>query len=120
QLKKIYSEMEWQLGEKAYEPFNFYYDLFLSQGELISSTIIQACLKENKIKSQWLDVRTVLKTDDTHRDAKIDWKLSQELVQTKVAPMLDDYPILITQGFLASSPEGNTTTLGREGSDFSA
>src|SRR5699024_8566268 len=119
-LKKWYSEMEWQLGEKAYEPFAFYYARFLCQCELISSTIIQACLEENKIKSRWLDVREVLKTDNTHRDAKINWALSQEQMQKKVAPLFEKYPLLITQGFLASSPDGNTTTLGREGSDFSA
>ncbi len=119
-LKQLYSEMEWQLGEKAYKPFDFYYDQLLSRGELISSLIINACLQQDQIKSHWLDVRGILRTDHTYRDAKINWKASQAQMNEKVKPLLKKKALIVTQGFIASTPGGHTSTLGREGSDFSA
>lgn len=120
QLQQLYSETEWQLGERAYKPYNYYYDQLLSRGELVSSMIVNAYLGLQKIKSHWLDVRDVLRTDDTHRDAKIDWATSQKQMTEKVLPMFKEYPVIVTQGFLGATAEGLTTTLGREGSDFSA
>lgn len=119
-LKKIYSEMEWQLGEKAYQSFDYYYDQFISRGELISSLIIDAYLRQNKIDSHWLDVRTILRTDHSFREAKIDWEHSQNQVNTKVKPLIKKETVLLTQGFIAGTEEGATTTLGREGSDYTA
>src|SRR5690625_2689138 len=88
QLHQLFSETEWQLGEKAYEPFDYYYDQLLSRGELISSMIVNAYLNRNKLHSQWLDVRGVLRTDSTHRDARIEWEMSQQQMDEKVKPLL--------------------------------
>ncbi len=120
ELYQLYAEMKWLLGEKAYQPYDYYYDQLVSLGEIISSLILNAYLNKMGIQSKWLDVRKVFCTDDTYRDARINWEISQKQVSEKVAPLLKKYPVIVTQGFIGSTTEGKTTTLGREGSDFSA
>jgi len=110
------------LNEKLSEPpssnFDFEYDQIVSYGELISSVIVSEYLNFSGIKNKWLDIRLLVKTDSIYRDAKIDWSLSSDLIKEKVA-FKDDH-IYLTQGFIASDQHNNTTTLGLEGSDFSA
>ncbi|MEZ5002614.1 MAG: aspartate kinase [Chitinophagales bacterium] len=118
-LQNIFVELEWQLEEERLESYNYVYDQIVSVGELLSTTIISHYLNEKGILSHWLDVRDVLKTDDTYREAKIDWEQTDRLIKSEVIPLLKD-KIVITQGFLGCTPENCTTTLGREGSDFTA
>ena len=110
------------LNEKLSEPpssnFDFEYDQIVSYGELISSVIVSEYLNFSGIKNKWLDIRLLVKTDSIYRDAKIDWSLSSDLIKEKVA-FKDDH-IYLTQGFIASNHQNRTTTLGLEGSDFSA
>lgn len=120
QLHQLFSDIEWQLGEKAYEPYDYYYDQLVSRGELISSMIVNAYLKENNLQTQWLDVREVLRTDDTYRDGRIDWETSQKQMNEKVIPLLKKYRVVVTQGFIGATSTKKSVTLGREGSDFSA
>ncbi len=95
----------------------FVYDQIVSYGELISTTIVSTFLSEENIKNTWLDVRGCIKTDDNYRDAKVDWEVTQKRIVDKVSPT----GITITQGFLGAEHENNfTTTLGREGSDYTA
>jgi len=95
----------------------FVYDQVVSYGELISTTIVSMYLSEEHIKNTWLDVRGCIKTDDNYRDAKVDWEVTQKRIIEKVFPT----GITITQGFLGAEHENNfTTTLGREGSDYTA
>ncbi len=95
----------------------FVYDQIVSYGELISTTIVSTFLSEENIKNTWLDVRGCIKTDDNYRDAKVDWEVTQKRIIDKVSPT----GITITQGFLGAEHENNfTTTLGREGSDYTA
>ncbi len=119
-LHQLYSEMEWQLGEKAYEPYDYYYDQLVSRGELISSLIVKAYLNQTGIKAHWLDVREIVQTDETYRDGRIQWDASQNKMEENVAPLFKEYPVVITQGFIGGTVQGKTTTLGREGSDFTA
>jgi aspartate kinase len=95
--------------------YNFIYDQIVSFGELISTTIISSYLNEVGVKNDWIDVREYIKTDSRYRDAKVDWKITQSHVSSKI----DTSKLTITQGFIASNGD-HTTTLGREGSDFSA
>ncbi|WP_291963046.1 aspartate kinase [Maribacter sp.] len=95
--------------------YNFVYDQIVGYGELISTTIISAYFKEVGIKNNWLDVRNFIKTDSNYRDTTVDWERTQENV-TKI----DQKVLNITQGFLGSDDNNFTTTLGREGSDYSA
>jgi|TARA_R100000479_G_scaffold28896_1_gene11253 aspartate kinase len=95
----------------------FVYDQIVSYGELISTTIVSTYLSEENIKNTWLDVRGCIKTDDNYRDAKVDWEVTQKRIIDKVHPT----GITVTQGFLGAEHENNfTTTLGREGSDYTA
>jgi len=96
------------------------YDRIVSLGELLSTTIVSAYLEESGQKAVWLDVRDVIKTDDSYREGKIQWKVTSSLIQKKVASLFETHDLIITQGFLGSTETGETTTLGREGSDFTA
>jgi len=95
------------------------YDSIVSYGELLSSTIIGLYLKERGIKINWIDARILIKTDHTFREGKIDWKTTESLIKSTLAKKLSESNF-ITQGFIGSTDEGHTTTLGREGSDFTA
>jgi aspartate kinase len=95
----------------------FVYDQVVSYGELISTTIVSAYLQEVGIKNTYLDVRTCICTDANYRDANVNWEYTSQAIQEKVTIS----GITVTQGFLASENTNNfTTTLGREGSDYTA
>jgi aspartate kinase len=95
------------------------YDSVVSFGELLSSTIIAEYLNSIGIPIQWIDARKVLKTDETYREGKIEWEITHALIKKEIGDKLS-VTNFITQGFIGSSINGHTTTLGREGSDFSA
>lgn len=119
QLQNLYVEVEWQLEEDRMEAYNYVYDQIVSAGELISSVILSHYLNFAGLTNQWLDVRDVLKTDDTYREAVVDWETSTQKVNEQLIPMLQQTTV-VTQGFLGCTPENCTTTLGREGSDYTA
>ena len=94
----------------------FVYDQVVGYGELISTTIVSEYLKEVGLDNTWLDVRELIKTDSSYRDAQVNWELTEKSVQQQV----DMKTLNITQGFLGSDENNFTTTLGREGSDYTA
>jgi aspartate kinase len=98
--------------------FDFEYDQVVSTGEILSSKIAGAYLGKANISNQWIDIRQCLRTDDTWREGNIDWTLSRELVPQ--AFNFTDSHLYLTQGFIAATPFNSTTTLGREGSDYTA
>lgn len=98
----------------------FVYDQIVSLGELFSTSIVEKYLSKNGLKSAWLDVRSVLMTDDRYKDAKVDFDRTTKLVKEKIDLLINDYDCIITQGFIGCTKEGFTTTLGREGSDYTA
>lgn len=104
--------------------YDFEYDQVVSYGELISATILQHYLVSRECPSALFDVRGLIRTDSTYRDARVDWKTTERLIQNTVLDFFHDQErpcaIALTQGFIGSDADGNTTTLGREGSDFSA
>jgi aspartate kinase len=85
-------------------------------GEIISTKIVSAYLNEVNIKNEWLDVRGIIQTDNTYREGRVDWQLTQQL-STKLS---QSNGVFITQGFIGGTSENFTTTLGREGSDYTA
>lgn len=95
------------------------YDSIVSYGELLSSTIIGLYLQEKGMKINWIDARKLIKTDHTFREGKIDWETTESLIRNTLADRLSESDF-ITQGFIGSTSDDHTTTLGREGSDFSA
>jgi aspartate kinase len=117
ELQKLFTDLNYFLKNSKSKNHAFVYDQVVSFGELASTTIISAYLSEIKIKNKFLDVRTCIKTDDNHRDANVDWELTQKNILNFVNPN----EITITQGFLGAEGINNfTTTLGREGSDYTA
>jgi aspartate kinase len=95
------------------------YDQIVSYGELLSTALVHGYLKASGIGSTWLDVRRLICTDARHRDARVDWELSSSRAAA-IAQSMEPNSIFIVQGFIGSTAQGLTTTLGREGSDFTA
>lgn len=95
--------------------YSYVYDQVVCCGELISTKIISMYLNSIQINNEWLDVRDYIKTDNTYREGKVNWTLTEESIKR-----LPNTGLFITQGFLGSDPNFFTTTLGREGSDYSA
>jgi aspartate kinase len=119
-LVELFTEIEWILHDRPVKPFDYYYDQIVCVGELLSTTILSAYLQEESIPNLWIDVRDVFRTDDNFRDANIDWTYTEKKVTTDVRQLFDTRDIVITQGFIGSTDENESTTLGREGSDYSA
>lgn len=86
----------------------------------MSTKIISAYLMNSDIANAWLDVRDVLQTDNTYREAKVNWELTEQLIKTRIPQLHASNNIIVTQGFIGGTSENFTTTLGREGSDYTA
>jgi aspartate kinase len=119
-LLDFFMEAEWILHDKAVRHFDYYYDQIVSTGELLSTTIISHYLNETGIPNRWMDVRDILRTDNNYREANIDFDFTREKINESVLPLFSAEDIVLTQGFIGSTSENESTTLGREGSDYSA
>ncbi|RIW16383.1 aspartate kinase [Algoriphagus lacus] len=113
---QLNNDLEKKLSRDNYDEF---YDRIVSYGEVISSRIVAEYLCYQELIILWQDAREVIHTDSDFRFAKIDWEKTRKSCQSSWKPLLANFPIL-TQGFIGSDPKGRTTTLGREGSDFTA
>ncbi|MCX8020531.1 MAG: aspartate kinase [Chitinophagaceae bacterium] len=120
QLNHFFTETEWLLQENPDKEFDYYYDQIVSYGELYSTTLVSHALLEYGIKNVWLDVRDILRTDDAFREANIDWEVTRKNVMKQVIPLFEDNRIVLTQGFIGCTAQNENTTLGREGSDYTA
>ncbi|VAW10887.1 Aspartokinase [hydrothermal vent metagenome] len=114
-VKTLFDEVQGFLAWNKSPNYNFVYDQVVGYGELVSTTIISGYLNEVGIKNNWLDVRDVIKTNNNYRDTAVNWEKTQQKVSS-----LDRKVLNITQGFLGSDDNNFTTTLGREGSDYTA
>lgn len=119
-LVDIFTEVEWLLHDKPVRGYDYYYDQIVCTGELLSTCIMSGHFNETGITNRWIDVRDILRTDDNFRDAAIDWEYSQKKVSEKIISTLSSDNIIVTQGFIGSTDENESTTLGREGSDYTA
>ncbi|MBC7525317.1 MAG: aspartate kinase [Flavobacterium sp.] len=115
-INSHFSDLEYFLRSNKSPNYNFVYDQIVSYGELISTTIVSNYFDFCDVKNSWLDVRNFIKTDTNYRDANVDWELTQNLISKGVTKKA----LQITQGFLGSDENSFTTTLGREGSDYTA
>ncbi|WP_422349917.1 aspartate kinase [Flagellimonas sp.] len=112
-VKTLFEEVKGFLAWNKSPKNAFVYDQVVGYGELVSTTIISEYLNEVGLPNIWQDVRNLIKTDNSYRDAKVNWERTQEQVSK-----LDTSKLYITQGFLGSDDNNFTTTLGREGSDY--
>jgi aspartate kinase len=120
QLADYFTEVEWLLHDKPVKSYDYYYDQVVCVGELLSTCIMSHYLNSAGVHNVLVDVRDVLRTDDTFRDARIDWEVTGEKVKEQVLPLYQQTNIVITQGFIGATDENESTTLGREGSDYTA
>lgn len=120
QLKDFFTEVEWMLHDKPVREFDYYYDQVVCVGELLSTSIVSHYLNEIGVANKWLDVRDIFRTDDNFRDANIDWSYTTDRVNDSVKPAFASADIVLTQGYIGSTDENESTTLGREGSDYTA
>ena len=119
-LQNFFTEIEWMLHDKPVRSYDYYYDQVVCVGELLSTAIVSAYLNEVGISNRWVDVRDIFRTDDNFRDANIDWDYTSNKVRTDIAELFNETNIIVTQGFIGATDENESTTLGREGSDYTA
>ena len=115
-VSRLFQELTDFFDRNKSPDYNFVYDQTVGYGELVSTTIISHYLNHKGIKNNWLDVRELIKTNTNYRNAKVEWSSTQKNIKTAVS--LDK--LIVTQGYIASDINNFTTTLGREGSDYSA
>lgn len=119
-VENVFVELLWILEEEPSFSFNHHYDQIVFQGEILSTKIVSAYLNTDGVKNKWMDARGILQTDNSYREGKVDYELSATLVQTQLLPALNINQLVLTQGFIGGTSENFTTTLGREGSDYTA
>ena len=115
-VQELFEEITGFLAWNKSPKYNFVYDQVVGYGELLSTTIVNAFLNKSGVSCEFLDVRNFIKTDSNYRDVKVNWEKTQE----RVSKGIQKGKLYITQGFLGSDDNNFTTTLGREGSDYTA
>lgn len=118
-LNNTFVEIDWILEDQPNESYDYIYDQIVSIGEMASTKMLAAYLNYRNIRTQWLDVRDYIRTDNTYREGTVDWPLTEDNIKTRI-PLLLKNQFVLTQGFLGGTSENFTTTLGREGSDYTA
>lgn len=123
-LVTFLEDMKEFLLEKIKKPFSekydYEYDQIVSLGEVISTKIVEAYLLDRTVSAMWIDTKQFIRTDNNYRNAFVDWKKTQELIDMNLRPLFKTSDVIVTQGFIGATAEGFATTLGREGSDYSA
>jgi aspartate kinase len=115
-VNNLFADLEYFVRSNKSPNYDFVYDQIISFGELLSTTIVSHYFNQSGLKNNWLDVRNFIKTDRTYRDALVNWDSTQKLITKGVKKKT----LNVTQGFIGSDTNGFTTTLGREGSDYTA
>ncbi|MES2810505.1 MAG: aspartate kinase [Bacteroidota bacterium] len=118
-VANTFVEIDWMLEDEPQDDYDFIYDQIVSVGELVSTRIVAAYLNKAEIKTQWLDVRGYIHTDNTYREGTVQWDKTRDSIALSIPSQLAR-SIIVTQGFLGGTSENFTTTLGREGSDYTA
>jgi aspartate kinase len=118
-VANTFVEIEWLLEEEASDSADYLYDQIVSIGEVVSTKIVAAYLNLAGTFTIWTDARNYIKTDNNYREATVIWDKTEQEIQ-KHLPTFLDKGIVVTQGFIGGTSENFTSTLGREGSDYSA
>jgi aspartate kinase len=115
-VKSHFADLEYFIRSNKSPNYNFVYDQIVSYGEIVSTTIVSHYFNHAGMKNNWIDVRNFIKTNNNYRDADVDWERTQQYISKGI----NKKALSITQGFLGSDDNNFTTTLGREGSDYTA
>lgn len=119
EITNTFVEIDWMIEDEPHDDYDFIYDQLVSIGELVSTRIVSAYLNKEGLKNQWLDVRSYIHTDNTYREGVVQWDKTCDSISKGIPPLLQKGAV-VTQGFLGGTSENFTTTLGREGSDYTA
>lgn len=119
-LAPYFTEISWAIDDAGIQSDKYVYDQIVCIGELLSTKIIATFLTANDFQNEWIDARDIVKTDERYRHANVDEKATQENVDKIIKPILSQQKNIVIQGFIGSSSDNNSTTLGREGSDYTA
>ncbi|MFD2871862.1 aspartate kinase [Mucilaginibacter ximonensis] len=118
-VANTFVEIDWMIEDEPHDDFGFTYDQIVSVGELVSTRIVAAYLNKAGLKSLWLDVRGYIHTDNNYREGRVQWAKTRDSIKGSIPAQLER-SFVVTQGFLGGTSENFTTTLGREGSDYTA
>lgn len=118
-IANTFVEIEWLLEEEPGDAPDYIYDQIVSIGEIVSTKIVAAYLKNTGCNVTWADARNYIHTDNNYREGQVNWEKTGQEISRKLRPLLEQ-SIVVTQGFIGSTSENFTTTLGRDGSDYSA
>jgi len=119
-LRNHFSELEQAVNNSHTAFYDYSYDQIVCMGELLSSHMFSFYLQQNNVPNEWIDIRKVIRTDATYRDAVVDWDYSKAAAEAVIGSVLQQGKIVITQGFIGATIDGKSVTLGREGSDYTA
>jgi aspartate kinase len=121
-LENIFAELYWAIEEEQIKSYDYEYDQIVSAGEMLSTRIVAAYLKNQGLPIVWLDARDLIRTDETFREGNVDWDFTIQKINSTWQEIQQKNPnsIILTQGFIGGTSDNFTTTLGREGSDYSA
>ena len=120
EIKEEFQNLKFKLNHSKSENYDFEYDQIVSFGEVISTKIISAYLNEMGLTSKWYDARKMVRTNHKYREGKVDWEQTEAHLEEVKQYLKTSKSIAVSQGFIGHTQEGCTTTLGREGSDYSA
>lgn len=127
-LNVFFTELQWAIddacpetdGHADRDKYDYSYDQIVCMGELMSTRIFAFYLQQQGLNYEWVDIRDVIRTDDTYRDARVDWEYSQVQAQQVIGMALKQGRNILTQGFIGATADNTSVTLGREGSDYTA
>ena len=119
-LNDAFVEVDWLLEEPFDQGYDYVYDQVVSIGEVASSILLAGYLASLEVEASWEDARGLVRTDALYREAWVDWAVTERQIRRALTPVLEAGRVVVTQGFIGSTADNETTTLGREGSDYSA
>jgi aspartate kinase len=124
-IERTFYHLFYYIKEEPGKNYNYEYDRIVSTGEIISTQIVSEYLNEQNILNRWFNARDLIITDSNYRDAEVDWLKTEKAIRSRIIPWFKKKsdipnPIAVTQGFVGGTTQGFVTTLGREGSDYTA
>ena len=119
-IEVVFDHLKAKFNLPYSQNFSLEYDQIVSLGEVLSSYILSAYLSKNNFSAMWIDARELIQTDNNFQEANVDWKKTEIAISKKILPKIKENKLFITQGFIGATADGKSTTLGREGSDYSA
>lgn len=120
EFNEYFSELQWAVDDATGARFDYSYDQIVCMGEILSTKIFATYLQSQGLNYEWIDSRDVIRTDDTYRDAKVEWEVSTNQAQMVIGKLLKEGKNVVVQGFIGATSDNASVTLGREGSDYTA